>query len=627
MGVSRKEGVMTWCVKTLHRPKMAAINSEEGSPDFYTVEQLQVANIEVSPKVREELLKPFKQRLLRAGTCKRADKEGYDNYRHSAASSAPSSNKHLSHEIEHDTQCYVDAMLSSSVSDYTGMVQYLATEEKTTTNANLLTYMFPRSTERFHVRGSLGDVDLLHEAIIGFHVGNRMRVLTPSFGYTYAYLSCGAGKDAGTSLDQYCHYMSGDVTHIIKEEVVGNTFQHEENGSYADYIILLLQLFSALSVANALYNFEYHGGLRTILVVTLEDAILVPIYRVVRGLLGFPATDIPQPEPNVIGYVSTRKIPIFTDYSMVSADVKTDIGIVPMKSRGQSPLRSGEVANILPFARSRVEGGRSAAVQGLLSWIFDQGVEALPSLLVEKLLTSFRSQERELVPNVVAYGRTRRTIYFTLVTPDMSTYADIVLAILLLQYADDNFSRNGPLADIKDLMKKQVSPLMVREDMEKHAKIYISQYKLSSTEELDKEVVDNEFPTAKRRKPSIYYLAIMVNHIYAAVMGRVKSNITTRDLSVASLRSIVLGFVIAYGRVKRFVDVANGMLSTYPNILDRDLHDTYITWRNVYTNYIKDRQGFASEIDAMLHRSAKYVDEKEVADTIASYINGWGTSQ
>lgn len=316
-----------------------------------------------------------------------------------------------------DIQRYVRGMLGSEAqgtANPSGRLQYMISQG-VSSGRNMM-YTFPgTSSVLFDVCPQIRPGMSLHAATVGLHVGNPLRAYMPNFMFTYAPVSCGIEGRINKDARYYGHLPS------VKDHVDFIITEHRDVGTqlwgitmlpYKAYIRVLLQLFSAMSIASTLHKFKYHGDIANLHIKSLVQDIMVPIY-VTRG--GVPA---------VAGHVRTSRIPMFTDYSKVSA------GSIHMEAPGPE-------ADILRFVDTQLEvsSGIDPSVVSLLQQV-RRILPTSPSMIVDWLLHKFLVTPLEHMPPVV-YGTTSGPSLRDITPRTDLMGADVHLEMLFLKYQED----------------------------------------------------------------------------------------------------------------------------------------------------------------------------------------------
>lgn len=214
---------------------------------------------------------------------------------------------------------------------------------------------------------------------------------------------------------------------------------------------------------------------------------------------------------SLLGYLDARKVPIFSDYSTCTAEVTTSTGKVHL-DKGTAGDWKKETLHILSSLGNIAPAGAAEAlashgtVHDFFSW----------------LLQRFSFRERSLGVGERRYKEGLERAFTRVdATVEGAVYADVKLEILL------------QVGGGRDAISRVI------------------EHELSGSSPVTPDI----FISARRVESTVYDLS-------NTILSFMEKGLPLQGLRVGQFRDIVENFVIAYGRVRRFVDVAKTFASS-----------------------------------------------------------------
>lgn len=491
----------------------------------------------------EEDVKEIERHLLLSSTCKSKDQEKYLQYRDRALTMTVGDVTHGSSPVEHGRQCFMDAIYYGGIStDFTGRLQHV-----------LRTRVSPMF-KGYQIKAS-DMVDLTHEAVVGFLMGNRMREWNPTFAYTYAYFPCGY---TGAPITR-CQYPSpdGGINFLMVEDLTDTRTLAESHDtfSYKDYLMLLVQIHSALHMAGASCGLIYLGGSNAIRIWSPKDGILIPIYST-----------------SLRGYVKVNKVPIFSIYSDTAMTVDAAGESVALGPRGKDWI--SDIEELLQYITSLLDIVERPNIRTLIVAAAGH-LSGTSGDFLEWILSYFTSVDRQLQKEEVIYRGTQEP---TTGTPSLllpSPHGDVPIPAPVDAYAD---------------VKLEILMQITKMDEEVAAIADIIEEELPDDDYTDDFLEESlrKFSAGVYGKSTAHLLAAV---IYSAIHDGIPPPIGA--LGVQPFREFIDNFVVAYGRVWRFTDVVSKIFMKYKANQDigwNMLKVQFEEWRDHYSSIYSEEK-------------------------------------
>lgn len=191
----------------------------------------------------------------------------------------------LNSSIHHNILCLVGAILKNGPKStvpnskqklHNWLRSFIKVNE--TRTHHFFSASFLPGKDLFSVKVSKSFDDTIHEAFVGFHVGNVLRKIVPNFVYTYGYTKCSPFSSDKSWCDSTEPAVSYLITENIKDsEPLGKWFL-ETNSD--DFLSVFLQLINALNSAYLSYRFVHHNlNSFNVVVRTFPEKVGIPIYN------------------------------------------------------------------------------------------------------------------------------------------------------------------------------------------------------------------------------------------------------------------------------------------------------------------------------------------------------------